>query len=222
VRELRLACGMTAFLDDEDFVRADSFGLWRAVKGSNTYYARIKKRYAIVLHHFILGIGKGDLGKQVIDHIDGNGLNCQKLNLRIASRSLNAFNTFTLRPNNRSGHTGVMCNKAGKWEAYVYQNRKQIHLGYFSSIEEAIEARRKKSQEILGNALYVPLASKSRPEWENLDTNRNTSGVVGVYWDRRYDRWSFDRQIGKKRYTGVGFATVAEAAEALKHIQQGP
>lgn len=61
------------------------------VKGSLTIYARrpIKmpngKLFTMYLHRFVMNVGL----KDELDHIDGNGLNCQKSNLRIVTRSEN-------------------------------------------------------------------------------------------------------------------------------------
>lgn len=47
-----------------------------------------------------------------------------------------------LRVNNKSGYTGVWHDeKNGKWWAYITFHGKRHHLGTFSSLDEAIEAR---------------------------------------------------------------------------------
>ncbi|WP_346961325.1 hypothetical protein [Clostridium sp.] len=49
----------------------------------------------------------------------------------------------TLGKNNVSGITGVGWSKVnGKWRSRITLNRKVIHLGYFESFEDAVEARR--------------------------------------------------------------------------------
>ena len=46
--------------------------------------------------------------------------------------------------NNTSGSIGVFCYKAkNKWRAHIQKDGKNIHLGYFETKEEAIEARSK-------------------------------------------------------------------------------
>ena len=44
--------------------------------------------------------------------------------------------------NNTAGVTGVSFAKDGQYRAYIYVNRKQIHLGVFDTLEEAAKARR--------------------------------------------------------------------------------
>lgn len=72
-----------------------------------------------------------------VDHIDGNGLNNQKSNLRIVSRSINQRNRGKNR-NNTSGYKGVSFHSScNKWRARVYRNRKEILIGMFTTPEEA-------------------------------------------------------------------------------------
>jgi len=80
------------------------------------------------------------LGEQElsIDHVDGNGLNNQKANLRVASHAENCANRRINR-NNTSGFKGVSKNKE-RWQAYIRVAYRQIHLGYFDTPEEAAEA----------------------------------------------------------------------------------
>lgn len=65
-------------------------------------------------------------------------------------RSVQAYNT-RLRSNNTSGKAGVMWNtERGKWEAYIYQNKKRKRLGFFEDKEEAIVAREAAELEFYG------------------------------------------------------------------------
>lgn len=49
-----------------------------------------------------------------------------------------------VQSNNNSGIVGVSLHKAtGRWAAHIYNNGKKKHLGYFSTKEEASEARTK-------------------------------------------------------------------------------
>ena len=72
-----------------------------------------------------------------VDHIDGNGLNCKKENLREATPNQNMMNSRK-RIDNSSGHKGVSWSKsAGKWEAYIRNGGKKLYLGIFEDINEA-------------------------------------------------------------------------------------
>ena len=81
--------------------------------------------------------------KNCIDHIDRNRLNNHISNLRYATTSQNAMNK-SIQSNNTSGIVGVyFCKDKNKWRAVIKKDRNPIHLGYFETKEEAIEARSK-------------------------------------------------------------------------------
>ena len=78
-----------------------------------------------------------------VDHIDGNPGNNKVGNLRLADPQTNARNASKPK-SNKSGRVGVSFDAVnGKWRATIKANRKQIHLGRFHSIDDAILARAK-------------------------------------------------------------------------------
>lgn len=71
------------------------------------------------------------------DHIDNNGLNNQRNNLRAVSRSQNCMNK-PLQRNSTSRYKGVSSRKlTQKWQASIKKNGKRIYLGLFNTKEEA-------------------------------------------------------------------------------------
>ena len=79
---------------------------------------------------------------QFIDHINNIRSDNRVSNLRIATYQQNNQNKVR-QSNNTSGHVGVHFFKnAKRWEAYYWKNSKKFHLGYFKTIEEAVEARK--------------------------------------------------------------------------------
>lgn len=76
-----------------------------------------------------------------IDHIDGNRLNNSIKNLRLASNAKNARN-HKLYSHNTSGVSGVhFAEASNKWKATIRYNGCNIHLGYYASFEDAVNAR---------------------------------------------------------------------------------
>lgn len=85
-----------------------------------------------------------------VDHINRDRLDDRIENLRDVPNDQNSRNR-SRQSNNTSGHTGVRFNKhAGKYVARVTVNGIEIHLGLFSSLEEAVSARK----EFLNNSNY--------------------------------------------------------------------
>ena len=106
-------------------------------------YLRIKlqsrryKAHRLAWLHF-----HGVWPKDQLDHINRNRSDNRIANLREATNKQNQQNTGK-RSDNKSGHPGVSWYKPySKWRAQIMHNQKQIHLGYFSILEEAIAARK--------------------------------------------------------------------------------
>jgi hypothetical protein len=75
-----------------------------------------------------------------IDHIDGDGLNNTKANLRRVTHAENIANTGKFK-NNTSGYKGVTWDKSrGKWHAQVKKDQRNYGLGRFDDKDEAARA----------------------------------------------------------------------------------
>lgn len=124
-------------IDDEDYELFCSHN-WHFVKGRNTFYLytniiKDKKRKTVALHQIILTCPKD----MCIDHIDRNGLNNQRSNLRVCNRSENQCNQFK-RKNTSSQYRGVSWNKyQQRWECYINKDQKRTFIGKFKSEVEA-------------------------------------------------------------------------------------
>lgn len=136
-----LTRGMQAVIDASDACLVGGIN-WQARTSGQTTYAMSSKQtgpktwIARIMHRMIVSAPDG----MQVDHIDGDGLNNRRSNLRIVTAAQNAQNVGTRR-NNKSGIKGVCWHKAkGKWDASITVNRKFIHLGQFAKIEDAASA----------------------------------------------------------------------------------
>lgn len=99
----------------------------------------------IFLHRFLLECGE----QNKIDHIDRNTMNNKLENLRECTSAENSRNRIYKSSNGK--HPGVYQQyENGNWTARICYNYKTIHLGTFSSYEEALKARIKAEQEYFG------------------------------------------------------------------------
>lgn len=132
MRKISLTQGKIAFVDDGDFEWLSRFK-WHAERSKYTWYAsreagKIKTR----MHRLILGLIYGD-GKDT-DHIDSNGLNNQRSNLRICSHQENLCNQRLQKREKSSRFKGVCWDKErGKWYASIGINGKNNHIGRFDN-----------------------------------------------------------------------------------------
>jgi len=116
-------------------------------KGYLTARKRGKGNEWLYLHQALI---KYDKNKFVVDHIDGDPMNNRRSNLRVCTQQQNSFNTG-LNKNNTSGYTGVyFCNTKKKWRAQIRINYRNISLGYYEILADAISAREKAERKYFG------------------------------------------------------------------------
>lgn len=131
--------------DAEDVERVKQYVWHRTDLQRSTYYCRSCK--AGQLHRFILNIVDKNI---FVDHINHNGLDNRKCNLRICTNQQNICNC-NIPKNNKSGHKGVYWSKTrNKWTAQITVNNKTIYLGRYSKLEDAVKARNKAAKEVYG------------------------------------------------------------------------
>lgn len=121
---------------------------WCVLRGPYTAYAKRNGPAArsVFLHHVICPAAEGT----VTDHIDGNGLNNRRENLRLATKAENGRNS-RIRRRNKSGFKGVHLHKqSGKWRARISTGSKLVCLGLHETPEEAHAAYAKASIELHG------------------------------------------------------------------------
>jgi len=130
-KEIKLTCGESALVDEDDYDRLVKWKWCLGGWGKYLYAISCMKGKCISMHRFIMNTPKG----LVVDHLDHNGLNNQKENLRNCTQAQNTQNM------NRSKYRGVSWKKSEhKFVSKIGVNRKCIHLGYFSIPEEAARA----------------------------------------------------------------------------------
>jgi hypothetical protein len=93
-------------------------------------------------HRICWAIHFGKWPSDQIDHINGIKIDNRICNLREATNSQNGKNA-RIPSNNTSGVCGVTYDKVNKrWRSIIKVNGKQIHLGRWSSFEDAVVARK--------------------------------------------------------------------------------
>lgn len=148
MKTIALTRGHVAFVDDNDYDLVSQFK-WQARVDhykdgtiSGVYaYRRIRKPSGVwsheLLHRFLLQVADP---KMKVDHQNRNGLDCQRLNLRVCTTSQNGGNSKKQR-NNTSGFKGVCWHKGSqRWHSRIEIDGRKIYLGEFRNAEDAAHA----------------------------------------------------------------------------------
>jgi hypothetical protein len=139
--QIPLTRGYVAIVDECD---ADLLEFKWCLSGDGKYAKRNLSRNSlgprdIYLHREILSrvLGKPPLSSELCDHINGDGLDNRRENLRVATMSQNLRNRG--KPStNKSGYKGVYWHKAtGKWAALIRLQNKSYHLGLYENVLDA-------------------------------------------------------------------------------------
>jgi len=146
-----LTQGKFALIDEQDADLVVPFK-WCANQIGNTFYAvrnspRVDgKRTTILMHRVILNAPPG-MG---VDHINGNGSDNRRQNIRICTTSQNMSNQRT-REGFTSQFKGVCWDKhRNKWRACIRTDGKTIHIGYFIEETEAAVAYDASARDLFG------------------------------------------------------------------------
>lgn len=142
MKEIPLTQGCVALVDDEDYQLLNSF-TWFTHRTRSSNYARNNAyndgtRIHQYMHRIVLGIKDAAIH---VDHVNGNGLDNRRQNLRMASQFENARNR-QLNRNNTSGFKGVFRGSRG-WRVQLRHNGTRIWGGCYGTAIEAAEAYNK-------------------------------------------------------------------------------
>jgi len=133
-----------ALVDDDDFSRL-SVRKWRPIFTKTNAYAlafsinpSTGRESTTRMHRVIMGVEHRSYC--LIDHVNRDGLDNRKLNLRIATSSQNGMNS-NMYSNNKSGYKGVYWwSYYNKWRAAITFNNKRRYLGLFTCLIKAAKA----------------------------------------------------------------------------------
>jgi hypothetical protein len=89
---------------------------------------------------------KGYLPEGLVDHEDRNKANDRIGNLREIATQCNLRNC-KVRSTNKTGVTGVSFTKEGTYKAGIKVNYRNINIGYYTNMDDAVMARHKKEIE---------------------------------------------------------------------------
>lgn len=149
---IRLPNGLVALVDAVDY---DDLVLyhWRAIKRSNTFYVyrNATKRESLVastvyMHRQVVGVSSS----AYVDHINRNGLDNRRANLRTCNPAENAQHSYHRKRYACTSTFKGVSRQNSKWRAQIWANKKRILLGRFNTETEAAIAYNEAAKRLHG------------------------------------------------------------------------
>jgi hypothetical protein len=156
-KQILLPNGLIATVDDEDYERVKGFRWIACRRGKHQILFYVNA--VVSLHRLILGLAPDDKG--VVDHIDGDGLNNCRSNLRVGTVAENSKNRRKIRPSKSgSQYKGVSFMKKTyklrkPWRAQIFVDGKSLHLGYYATDREGAAAYNEAAREYYGEFAWL-------------------------------------------------------------------
>jgi hypothetical protein len=148
VRRVRLSQGLFATVDSADYKKISEHK-WSVCRQGCKVYAKARINGRIVLmHRFLMRPPKG----YQVDHIDGNGLNNCRNNLRVCTPAQNQANRG---PRGGSSRFVGVYRRGDRWRAGMGYRGRWYTLGTYGDEVEAAKARDRKAVELHGPYAYL-------------------------------------------------------------------
>lgn len=130
-----------ALVDEQDYDTLSAYR-WHPSKGGNTTYARTTiragdRQRSILMHRLLLSVER----ETTVDHVDGDGLNNTRANLRRCTHAENLRNQALRIGPKSSRFKGVNYRRSERlWRAEIEKDGRRVSLGLFK--DEVAAARR--------------------------------------------------------------------------------
>jgi hypothetical protein len=137
MKQIYLCGGYVTQVSDEDYDRLNKYQWCISTCGKVSYVVRRQNNGIMIsMHREIIGADNIPDGIE-IDHADRDGLNNQRENLRLASKSQQQANIPPYSGCSSKFKGVCWFTPKGKWRARINYKKKEMHLGYFDSEDEA-------------------------------------------------------------------------------------
>lgn len=143
--EIPLSQGKVALIDDEDYELV-SRHKWSYDGNGYAITSVYPGKKTLRMHRLILGAPNGVM----VDHINHNGLDNRKSNIRLCTSKQNSKNRRAWK-NSKSRYKGVYwVADCKKWKCEITIKGRRKYLGIFKTEEEAAKAFNDKAKELHG------------------------------------------------------------------------
>jgi len=223
MKRIKLTQGKYALVDDEDYKQINNYK-WRTHKIKNNLYAtrsiyRNGLGKLIYMHRQILNLTNN---KIQADHIDNNGLNNRRKNLRVCTNQENNRNKKKINKKTSSKYKGVhYLKRDSKWIASICIDNKNYNLGHYKNEKEAgliydYYARKHFGKFAILNFTVKKLTKK---EFEKINNKnfKTSSKYKGIYWEKHKNKWRATITYNGKRIHLGYFNNEIDAVKSRKN-----
>lgn len=120
-------------IDSEDLHLVSKINWFHVYKGNNHYAYNNSYKKKLIMHRIIMNISNP---KIQVDHINGNGLDNRKVNLRLCTQAQNLQNKKIINK-----YKGIWeCKNRNGFTSYIGCNGVRHYLGHYKTRKEAAKA----------------------------------------------------------------------------------
>lgn len=199
-------------IDDCDFDTVSSFsGSWYALEDGNTHYAHIAfcradgKQKITSMHRLLLKPSS----KMVVDHINHNGLDNRRENIRIVTNGENQRNRIDNTRLQSDINRVCWQEKYKSWRVSAYVRGRDV---YIASIKDQIVAE--------AAALMFVETGKRVIQSDSRRTAKFQSDVLGVMWEQQIKAWRARVKLNRETFQLGYFETIEEAEAAVMMFRE--
>jgi len=215
-KTIPLSQGKVALVDDEDHEWLSQWN-WTYDQRNGYGYAyrqrsrKDKRTGSVYMHQAILNPPNGMEG----DHINGDGLDNRRRNLRVCTRAENMRNRRK-HAKCTSQYKGVYWSgRHQRWRARINPGGVGISLGSFRDEMEAAIAYNEAAQEYFGSFAWLNDVPHRAPQRSAIKRDGDhTSRYVGVSWSCANECWRAEIRVNYKLHFLGHFDDEEEAARA--------
>lgn len=225
MQKIKMTKGKYVIVDDGDYENLKALGQWQPSQSGNTFYAIMSKhlggktkggydrKTTVRMHRVIMGdIPKG----LVVDHINRNGLDNRRANLRIVSKNQNQWNRSVTKGRKYKG-----VSKQARYNGFIANitcDGVEHYLGAYETEEDAALAYNIKAKELFGEhamlnkvrinkvvpAKYVPQWNELKKKIKCVETNAIFKSVNECAEKLNINRTSISSVLTGRRMTAGG------------------
>lgn len=207
-KQIPLSQGKIAIVDDADY---DWLARNKWTYDAKGYAYRKIKGVALFMHRAVLNAS----GPVVVDHVNGDGLDNRRENLRIATQAENLYNKRANQRPKTSQYKGVSLNrKVNRWQAHIKKGDERRYLGLYDSEQDAARAYNAAARHYFGPYAHTNDVPDDNWSMTDLAVASKSSQYRGVHFDAPSGKWKVQIQVNSaKKFIGR-FTTEEDAARA--------